>query len=197
METLPEEQWARLLSALDSLARLWIERAAPIAIGLAESREEREAVYRLRYEVVVEQGWARPEEFPDGTERDGFDDGAVHVVARAGHELAGSSRVVFPVPGRRLPTEEAFDMLVEPMGGVVNFDRTLVMSPHRTPDHRVLAGVIARSWLEARARGFSMCCGILSPEMIERYRQLGIELTILGPARPHWGEDRFPIRFGL
>jgi len=193
----PDADRDRLLAMLDSVAHLWIERAAPVEIEIARSPRDRDAVYRHRYEVVMEHGWARPQDFPDGIERDHFDDDAIQVVARDGATLVGSSRVVLPVPGRLLPTEEAFDMGIEPAGRVANFDRTLVLAPHRTSDHRILGGVIARSWLEARSGGFSLCCGIVSADMLRRYRELGIELAVLGPARRHWNEDRFPIRFGV
>src|SRR3990170_2028423 len=54
------------LARTDALAAQLIARAAPLMFSVAQSPAEREAVYRLRYSIVVEKGWARPEDFPDG-----------------------------------------------------------------------------------------------------------------------------------
>ena len=50
---------------------------------------------------------------------------------------------------------------------------------------------------ETRSRGFSTCCGVVSVGMIRLFRMLGVEFAVLGPARRHWNEDRYPVRFGL
>jgi N-acyl-L-homoserine lactone synthetase len=192
-----EWEVAGSLADFDRTAAVWVDRAAPVTFAPAASARDREAVYRLRYEVVVERGWASPEELPDGMERDRFDEQATHLLARAGDDVVGTSRVVFPVPGRPLPTEAAFDLVVAPAGLVVNLDRMLVRGAGRTADRRIFAGLVGRAWQEARARGFSTCCGIVSVGMLRLFRTLGVEFAVLGAARRHWNEDRFPVRFGL
>ena len=58
------------------------------------SPDDRSTAYRIRALASVSAGWARPGDFPDGMERDEFDDVAVHVLGwdgrRAGlHRAAG------------------------------------------------------------------------------------------------------------
>lgn len=42
--------------------------------------DDRSTAYRIRALASVSAGWARPGDFPDGMERDEFDDVAVHVL---------------------------------------------------------------------------------------------------------------------
>jgi N-acyl-L-homoserine lactone synthetase len=184
---------ASLLAWLDRVARQLLEQAAPVRFGLARSPAEREAVFRLRFETVVEQGWASPAVLPDGLERDGFDDRAVHVAGWHEQTLAATARLVFPEPHRPLPTEQEFGLRIEPAQAVVDVGRGIVAPAYRSREHRVFAALLARCWLEVRARGLHHLCGTASPLRLERYRQLGLPLRVLGPARPFWGEERYPL----
>jgi N-acyl-L-homoserine lactone synthetase len=184
-----------VLTPLDELAARLVAEAAPVSLRCAGSEREREAAYRLRYEAVVDRGWGDAEAFPEGRERDEFDADAVHVVAWDGRTAVGTARLVFPAPGRPLPTEAAFDLELEPRGAVVNLDRMVVTRSRSDPAHRVYAGLLGRSWLELRDRGFSELCGIHSRAMIRLCRQLGLVMEIVGPPRRHWREKRYPIRF--
>src|SRR5918911_1498498 len=161
-----------LLAWLDGAAQRLLAQAAPIRFGIAGAPAEREAVFRLRFETVVEQGWASPATFPDGLERDGFDERAVHVVGWDGSTLAAAARLVFPEPDQLLPTEQDFHLRVEPSNGVADVGRGIVAPAHRSRDHRVFAALLARCWLEVRARGLHHLCGTASPRRLERYRQL-------------------------
>jgi len=184
----------RLLAMGDAFAARVVERAAPVAFRFADSPQDREAVYRLRYRTVVERGWADPAECPDGMERDGFDDRAVHLTGWAGEELAAVARLVFPIPGTLLPTEEAFGVRIEPAGRVADLSRTIVASRYRDPDHRVFLGLLARCWQEVRARGYVVACGDAADWLLDRYREMGLRIEVLGPPLPFWGEDRRPFR---
>ena len=54
-------------ATIDLLACRLVMRALPIRFRIANSLSDLEQVFRLRYQVVVEKGWAKPESFPDGT----------------------------------------------------------------------------------------------------------------------------------
>ncbi len=186
----------RTLSALakaDALAAQLIARAAPLVFGVAQSPAEREAVYRLRYSIVVEKGWARPADFPDGLERDAYDDAAVQIVAWDGDVLVGTIRLVPAVPGLPLPTEEAFGLKVEPRTQVMDVGRMCVSPAYRDARHRVLAGLLIRTWIEMRARDCTEACGILTKAVVRMYRGMGFDVVILGAPRLFWGEERYPI----
>jgi hypothetical protein len=75
--------------------------------------------------------------------------------------------LIFPAAGRRLPVERIFDLTVAPAGRVVNIDRLIVARSYSDPGHRVMAGLVARCWQEAAARGFQVAAGIDSKPMLQ------------------------------
>ena len=64
------EQADSPLALADGLASRIVGVAAPILFSVAQSDSDRLAVYRLRYQVIIQRGWAQPEDLPDGLERD-------------------------------------------------------------------------------------------------------------------------------
>jgi N-acyl-L-homoserine lactone synthetase len=181
------------LAKVDAFAMHVLSRLAPLAFGIARSPAELEAVYRLRYEVVMDQGWARPEDFPDGLERDAFDDRALQIVVWEGGELVGTTRLVAPEAGCRLPTEDAFDLEIASRGRVIDMGRTCRAPRRKDTGHRIIWGLLCQSWIELRRRGFAEICGIFSPGMNRFYQRLGFRIETLAEARPHWGEYRYPV----
>ncbi len=181
------------LEALDALAKVLIGRAAPVQVDRAASPDEEEAAYRLRFATVVEEGWGTAADFPDGLERDEFDEHAVHIVGRDADNLIAVARLVFPEPGRLLPTEREFDLTVEPSGRVVDIGRAIVVKGYRSAEHTLFGALLARCWLEIRARGYQNLCGAASGPRLERYRQFGLPLRMLGASRWYWGEHRYPV----
>jgi N-acyl-L-homoserine lactone synthetase len=179
----------------DRVAERAIE-SVPQRLGTASSEEEVVEVLRLRYRTVVEMGWARPEQLPDGIERDEDDDRAVHVVARDGERLAGSARVVLPREGRPLPVEREFGVRARP--GDVEVGRTIIV-PRLRGDarHALVLALFARCWLEMRSRGLTELISAVPPRLIEVYRSLGFTVLELGAAIEHWGEERLPVRFDV
>jgi hypothetical protein len=179
---------------LDALAAALLA-AAPLRVAPATAPEELDAVLALRHAHVVAHGWADPSALPAGAERDVHDDVAISIAAWDGHALAGAIRVVPPVPGRRLPVEEAFDLVVEPAGRVAEIGRLLVAEDRRgDPGHRAWGALFGGAWQAVRARGWSVLGGSATPQLVERYRAVGLPFEVLGPPRHHWGEDRVPVR---
>lgn len=78
-------------------------------IRIARTKKDLEAAYRLRYQVYcVENNFENPEDFPDGLERDEFDDRSVHalLVYTPTDDVIGSVRLVLPDPkGGGLPCQ--------------------------------------------------------------------------------------------
>jgi N-acyl-L-homoserine lactone synthetase len=183
------------VAALDRLAERLLRGARAVSVDVARTPADREAVYRLRYEQVVADGWAPPAELPDGAERDAYDAGAIQIAAWDADTLVGTLRLVPPVAGRRLPVEAAFDLDIEPRGAVVEVGRLVIARAYRRdPAHRVWGALFGRAWLSTRARGFTVLAGAASPRMVAQLRALGLPFEVLAPARRHWGEDRHPVR---
>jgi N-acyl-L-homoserine lactone synthetase len=179
---------------LDRLAERALDALAPLTVTAARTPTEIDAVFRMRYECVTELGWARPEDYPDGRERDEYDDGATLVVCRDGDSIVGSARVVPPTLGRLLPAEREFQIRVEPPGRSVEVGRIVVPQLRRVGrSHLILAGVFARTWLIARNLGYDRIVSTASAELIELYRGLGLTVIPLAEPRLSWGEERAPI----
>ena len=194
----PDSTLPGALDILDGMARHTLGLSPGLRFGLAQTPDELEAVFRLRYAEVIERGWAEPDTLSTGLERDAYDDGALQVVVWDGSQLAAITRLVLPQPDRLLPTEAAFDLRVEPQGRVVDAGRTVIAAPYRQdPRHRLLRGLIGQCWLEIRARGFADICAVLTLPIIRLYDSVGFHGTILGAPRPYWGEDRYPYRFDM
>lgn len=181
----------------DAVATLFIACAAPISFRLAQSPAELEAVYRLRYQVVVEQGWARPEDLPTGLEQDSYDQRGSYLIGLDGPHLVATTRLVFPDGGRLLPTEADFGVRVEPEGGVVDGGRTIVSRAYSDRQHRIFMGLLGQNWFELKRRKFYYLCGAATGAMIRLCHSLGYQITVVGPARHYWGERRYPIRFDV
>ncbi len=187
-----------VLDFLNHTAAQLIALNAPLRFARAETPPEREAVYRLRYEVVVEKGWKTPDAMPDGLERDDYDDSAVQLAVWDGAVLAATTRLVFPAAERPLPTEAVFELTIEPAGRVVDVGRTIIARSYRDArQHLLLQGVIAQSWQEVTRQGYSDICAILTQDMVERYHAVGFEVEQVGAPRLYWGAPRFPVRFDL
>jgi hypothetical protein len=180
---------------LDALSRRLLAAVPELRVATAATEAEREAILRLRFRHVVERGWSPAAAHPGGLERDEHDSRALQIGAWRGDELVGAIRVVLPHPGRRLPVEEDFALIVEPQGAVAEAGRLVIAPECRgDPAHRAWGALFARAWLTLRAHRIRVLAGAASPAMIERLRALGLPFEILGPAREHWGEPRHPVR---
>lgn len=88
----------------------------------ADTSDLLEKVYALRYQVYcIETGFENKDQFPDGRERDQFDDRAIHglVVTRDSHWPLGTIRLVRPQgsrPGPQFPMELVYPNLLASRG---------------------------------------------------------------------------------
>jgi hypothetical protein len=179
--------------SLDVLVTRLLERS-PFEYRLAVDEAERELAFRLRGKVVVEQGWRAAGDLPGGLERDEYDDRALHVVGWDGDLAMSTGRVVLP-PG--LPTEEACGIVVDPPGEVVDVGRMCVLPGHQGLEHAALIGLMCRLYLEMRAHGYGVACGMMSARARVLVRHLGLQIEALGAEREYWNEPRMPVRFSL
>jgi hypothetical protein len=183
---------ASALARIDTLAFRLIAQARPLRFGVAQSPAELEAVYRLRYRVVIEQDWAQPKAFSNGLERDAYDDRAIQIVGWDGVVPAATSRLVLPLSEQLLPTEDTFGLAVQPVGQVVDVGRVCVAPPYRGMNPCVFWALLAQTWIEMRARGFTEACGALAASIVRMVQSCGLQVEILGAARLVWGKARLP-----
>ena len=167
----------------------------PYLFTVASTPAEREIAFRIRYDTVMRWGWAPPPGMPEGQERDRYDDAAVQVVGWDGPTPISTGRLV--LPPNPLPTQEECRITVPPAGEVVDVGRMCVVSHYQSHRHAAFIALLSRLYLEMRARGFAVACGVMSPRTRRLMRQLGLRLEELGEDRPYWGEPRAPVRFTL
>lgn len=195
MDNLQPGELESQLGSVDALTTQLIAWAAPVRFEVARTPADIEAAYRLRYRVALERGWATAADLPDGLERDTYDDRAMQITAVKDGEPVGLTRLVFPSPGLRLPTEEIYNVDIEPHGQVVEISRTTVIVPHSEIQHRIFGGLLSRAWHEIRARGYYRFCGYAALPLLQLYSFMGIKFTHLGAPQVTWKETRYPIRF--
>ena len=178
---------------LDALVTRILGRS-PFEYRLAADEGERDLAFRLRGQVVVDQGWRKVEELHGGLERDEYDDRALQVLGWDGDVAMSTGRVVLP-PG--LPTEEVCGIVVDPPGEVVDVGRMCVVRSHQGLEHAALIGLMCRLYLEMREHGYAFACGMMSARAQVLVRHLGLQVERLGAERPYWNEPRTPVRFSL
>lgn len=186
-----------LYQAGDDLARQLIRGVSPLQIHPAATTAEREAVFQLRFAVTVEQGWADEQVLTAGHERDAFDDAALHLGLWDGDTLAGTIRLVFPQPGRLLPTEAVYGLSIAPQGRVVDASRIAIRDSYRGSSHRLLMALAAQAWLELRARGYHELTATATEQILTLLQQVGFALTPLAQPHRYGGEWRVPFRFDM
>ena len=178
---------------LDALVTRMLSRS-PFDYRVAADDAERGVAYRLRGSAVVDRGWCRADDLPDGMERDKYDERAIQVIGWDGDVPMSTGRVVLP-PG--LPTEEACGIAVEPRGEVVDVGRMCVARSHQSLEHAAFIGLMCRLYLVMREHGFRTACGMMSRPARVLVGHLGLRLEVLGPERTYWNESRAPVRFSL
>ncbi|MGE0811887.1 MAG: hypothetical protein AB7O28_23955 [Vicinamibacterales bacterium] len=179
---------------LDGVAAGLVARAG-IRFAVAATDAERDAAYRLRAEAVIDSGWQAAADVPEGRELDAYDARAVHIVGWDAGAAVATGRIVLP-PGP-LPTEAACGLTIEPAGRVADVGRMAVARAYQDPRHPAFVALLARLYLEVRARGFDLACGMMSPRARSLLRLLGVRLDVLGEDRPYCGDARAPVRFSL
>lgn len=177
----------------DALAREILGELAPLRFGEATDEDERTACFRLRYAAVREKDLADADRFPEGMERDGFDDTAVQLLGWDGDLPIATSRVLVPVAGRLLPIQEEFGLDLPDAGGIAEWGRLVVDPGYRGDGHSIILGLAAQGWMSLRARGYSRVIAATSGRLVALFEALGFAITVLGPPREYWREARFPI----
>jgi len=178
---------------LDDLVTRLLSRSR-FEYRLARNGKDRDIAYRIRGEMVVRLGWSEPRDLPGGRERDEYDDSALHVLGWDGDIPMSTGRIVLPP---HLPTEESCGIVVEPAGQVVDVGRMCVVAGYQSLEHAAFVGLMCRLYLEMRAQGYAVACGMMSSRAQVLVRHLGLQLERLGPEREYWNEARTPVRFSL
>jgi hypothetical protein len=169
----------RALEQVDALAWRLVGRAAPVRFDPVGSPKGVEAVRGL-------------ERLRLGDLSEGDDDRTLYLAAWDGEEIVASCRFVLPAHDRYLPTEEAFDLILEPRGLMADIGVVCVAPSGDSVRQRIVPGLLGWAWLESRAFDFTDLCCSLTPYEVNLCERHGLEVVVLGESRTIGGEDRFP-----
>lgn len=202
MRRFPQDQAPAVQEVLPEAATLltlgrWFIARAGLRVQVATRADEVRSVLALRRRQVERAGWEPGARSTVSEEADDHDAAAVHLGAWDGPLLAGTARIILPEPGALLPTEEAFDLRIEPVGSVVECGRWVVDDAYRDAEHRVSMGLAGLACLEVVSRGYTVWAGTTTPDIVALWHGLGFAMEVLSAPRPVLGEQRVAVRCDL
>ena len=109
--------------------------------------------------------------------------------------LVASGRLVLPEPGRPLPVEANHG--IDLGDGHVEIGRTIVTVNGGNRRHQVFAGLMGQCLHEVLERKYFHVVACASRPLLQIYRRMGLEISMLSPATQVWGELRYAVRINL
>jgi hypothetical protein len=148
---------------------------------IAETRDEREACFNVRFEAYLDIGYVRENQLPDRRIEDEFDDHSVIFMAKEGDTVIGTIRVTrdsklgFPTEKVELfrPDIQRLRELVGEEGGLL-FDTSRVMVLPAHQKGGALLGLSGIIYKYALKQGISDYCFAATPEDGGMYGKIGI-----------------------
>jgi N-acyl-L-homoserine lactone synthetase len=162
-------------------------------IKRVETAEELELSQRLRYEVYcVEKQWLDPADFPEGRERDSYDEHASHFLALGiAGETVGTMRLI--TDGEHpLPVEEYFGIEIDRSLGNAELSRLVVGAPYRSSQHEIMLGICKAVYDEACTSNVDQLYSIMDRVLLRTLQMVGFPFTALGEPRFVWGDHTVP-----
>ncbi|MCP5368290.1 MAG: PEP-CTERM/exosortase system-associated acyltransferase [Hyphomicrobiales bacterium] len=182
---------------------------SPHDMIVATTFEEKEAAFKLRYRVLVEElHHQSPDQQPTGRELDAFDVRATHalLVHRGSGRVSGTTRLVLPDPGaldRSFPLQTLCDDPILRAAGALPLDRTAEVSRFIiAPESRGARTIDADARRQRHmglVRAYSLTVGlikavvrmgtenkvehliaIMTPSLLRMLSRLGIHFHIIG-----------------
>jgi N-acyl-L-homoserine lactone synthetase len=154
-------------------------------------------IFQLRYEVYcLEKKFLRAEDYPDGIERDEFDDDSVHFVALDtddSAQLLGSFRLILPSE-HGFPCERHF-LIARPSPDpqrTAELSR-MVIAPQARPIWRhILMGLSKEVYLYTRANSVEHCYAALERPLLAMLKRLGLPFEPVGEPGRYFNTDNIP-----
>jgi len=152
----------------------------------ADSIEERQAAYALRFRVYAEQGYIDPADFGSPILRDGHDESAVQcLVYDAAGSLVGTARAVLP-SALGFQTEALFEFPIPdlPRERLGEIGRLALAIEHRGGERIVLLGLVKLLYDALREHELTHAYAFMPRALIESLGELGFPSRQLGSASP-------------
>lgn len=183
-----------------------VPSSASIVTSLVSDPQDLEEVFRLRYQVYgIERGFLKVEDYPEGLERDEYDDHSIHFLTRnaKGNPIATARLVLYSPIG--FPIEKEYDMSQAFVGidrrGVVEFSRFALSKNIRDIEKETAAvpasekfgyseialQLIVALVREGRIRGITYCCAAVERALWLVMRHSGMGMRQVGPPKEYHG----------
>ncbi len=162
------------------------------SVEMARSKEDIEAIHRLRYDVYCEEMQSlNPEDYPDKRERDYYDDFSVHFLLRKGNEVVGTLRLIRETP-RGFLMEEEFSLpdninrsrMLEP-------SRLVVLKNYRGGGLSYFLDKAAECW--SRENGYNLWCLATRPHLLPARKLRGWKIKIIGNNKLYHNKEVVPL----
>jgi N-acyl-L-homoserine lactone synthetase len=156
-------------------------------------KEELEKIFKLRYQVYcVEKGYLKSEDYPDGLEKDKFDEHSVHFVALETtntDRLIGCVRLIlFNKYG--FPAElhcTLFEKTSNP-NKTIEISRLIVDKDYRSSRHFILLGLCKEIYLYNKLNNITHCYAVVDRLLFELLQKLGLPFKQIGESALYMGE---------
>ncbi len=150
---------------------------AKTVVRVVESEAEREAIYRFRYQVYVEElGLTAQADHENRWLRDQYDDQSLSFAVFEGDDVVGSLRLILMDHVRDpAPLINAFEMgpaMAEFGASAVVTSSRFIIAPHKRNSMAIFQ-LVREAFLTALARGIRTNFGDCSPHLLPFYEQLG------------------------
>lgn len=160
------------------------------SVRLLNDKDEVEALIALFEAIAEKEGW-RPKD-----QLRAHQDASSYFGAYVGGELAGGMQIVMPAPGEPFPFHavwpEASVQAHAPCR--VAHVAVLAIKAERRGHQRLFWPLLIELWRMCVRQGVQAIMIEATPSMLARYRRLGFDLRVIGPLRPHWGEECYLCR---
>ena len=157
-----------------------------VAVVTLQSIDEIKAIIALFAEIAREQSWQ------PGDQLSAYQDCSTYFALKCGSEWIGGLQLVLAGKAAMLPCLTVWPEL-QLLGRPEVADIAMLALRQQYRGQRLLFWLLCiEMWRYCEASGISQLWVEVTPTNLRLYRRLGWPLKIVGPLRPHWGEDCLP-----
>lgn len=160
---------------------------------LAETQQEKEEIYRLRYRVYcLEKDWLSKADYPDEKEIDEFDDCSAHFIAKDSlGNITGTVRLILhSQQGFQITRYFEIDL---PNGGLncSEFSRLAINNGKR--NNKIELGLYRETFQYCQNKGITHSYAVVERKLFSSLRRLGFLFEQIGEPRYYFGDYTIPI----
>jgi N-acyl-L-homoserine lactone synthetase len=161
---------------------------SPLVTVRVATEEDTEQIERCRWEVYSQEGFIRPEDYPEQRESDRFDAYSQSVVATVGPDdrVIGTSRLIFgsggPLPIQD-PEHHALD--IARYGSVAEVSRLCVRPEYQ--DGRASLGLYCVLFHLLKRHNIETALAVVDEDFFGTLTLIGFPFRKVGPPRDHMG----------